>query len=178
MSASTALVRPVGPDDYDAVAAIYAYYVTETVITFDETPPSADDWRRRSETLHAAGMPFLVVEVGGEIAGYGYASQWRPKPAYRHSAENSIYLAPDRTGAGLGSLLLGAVLDGCTAAGVRQVVAVIAEGGDASVALHRRYGFVEAGRLRSVGFKHGRWVDTLLYQRDLGDRSASPPTPV
>ncbi|RKR88681.1 phosphinothricin acetyltransferase [Micromonospora pisi] len=174
MAASTALVRPAGSDDYDAVAAIYAYYVTETVITFDETSPSAADWRRRGEALHAAGMPFLVVEVGGEVAGFGYASQWRPKPAYRHSAENSVYLAPDRTGGGLGSLLVAAVLDGCVAAGVRQVVAVIAEGGDASVALHRRYGFVEAGRLRSVGFKHGRWIDTLLYQLDLGDRTASP----
>ncbi|MEV4630739.1 N-acetyltransferase family protein [Micromonospora sp. NPDC049523] len=164
----TRLVRSVEPEDLDEVVRIYAHYVTESVATFDESPPTAGDWRQKAQTLRAAGLPFLVVEVGGELAGFGYASQWRPKPAYRHSAENTIYLAPDRTGVGLGSLLLGAVLDGCVAAGVRQVIAVIADtGSDASAALHRRHGFTEVGRLRSVGFKHGRWIDTMLFQRDL-----------
>ncbi|WP_326562451.1 GNAT family N-acetyltransferase [Micromonospora sp. NBC_01796] len=164
----TRVVRPVEPGDLDEVAGIYAHYVTGSVATFDETPPTPADWRQKAQTLRGAGLPFLVVEVGGELAGFGYASQWRPKPAYRHSAENTIYLAPGRTGAGLGSLLLGAVLDGCAAAGVRQVIAVIADtGSDASAALHRRHGFVEVGRLRSVGFKHGRWIDTTIFQRDL-----------
>ena len=168
MPGSTALVRDGGPDDLEVVAGIYAHYVTESVATFDETPPTVADWRRKTETIRVAGLPFLVVEVGGQVAGFGYASQWRPKPAYRYSVEDTIYLAPDRTGGGLGSLLLGTVLDRCVAAGVRQVVAVIADtGSDASAALHRRHGFTEVGRLRSVGYKHGRWIDTLLLQRDL-----------
>jgi phosphinothricin acetyltransferase len=168
MVSSLAQVRPIGPDDVAAVTDIYAHYVTETVATFDETPPGATFWAEKAETLRLAGLPFLVVELAGQVAGFGYASPWRPKPAYRHSVENTIYLAPDQTGKGLGSLLLGAVLDGCVAAGVRQVVAVIADtGSDASAALHRRYGFVEVGRLRSVGFKHDRWIDTLILQRDL-----------
>lgn len=177
MPGTTARVRPTTPEDCDAIAEIYAHYVTQTVVTFDEVPPTVADWRDKAETLRAAGLPFLVVEVAGEVAGFGYASQFRPKPAYRHSVENSIYLAPDRTGRGLGSLLLRALLDGCVAAGKRQVVAMITEGGDASVALHRRHGFVEAGRLRSVGFKHGRWIDTLLLQRDLLADPADPATP-
>ncbi|WP_329104641.1 GNAT family N-acetyltransferase [Micromonospora sp. NBC_01699] len=164
----TRAVRPVEPADLDEVARIYAHYVTESVATFDEVPLTVTDWGRKAETLRAAGLPFLVVEVRGRVAGFGYAAQWRPKPAYRHSVENTIYLAPDSTGGGLGSLLLGAVLDECAAVGVRQVVAVIADtGSDASAALHRRHGFTEVGRLRSVGFKHGRWIDTVLFQRDL-----------
>ncbi|MFK3984631.1 GNAT family N-acetyltransferase [Micromonospora sp. NPDC050397] len=167
MPGTAVLVRPITPEDCDAVAEIYAHYVTETVVTFDEVAPSVTDWRHRAEALRAAGLPFLVVEAAGEVAGFGYASQFRPKPAYRHSVEDTVYLAPDRTGRGLGSLLLRAVLDGCVAAGKRQVVAMITEGGEPSIALHRRHGFVEVGRLRSVGFKHDRWIDTLMFQRDL-----------
>lgn len=101
--------------------------------------------------------------------GYACAAPWRPKPAYRHTAEDSIYLAPDRTGQGLGSALLRPLSAACARAGVRELIAVIADdtGGDASVALHRRHGFTEAGRLAAVGYKHGRWIDTLLMQRTL-----------
>jgi phosphinothricin acetyltransferase len=161
-------IRPAGPDDLAAVAAIYAHYVTGSVATFDETPPSADDWRRRLDDLGARGLPFLVAVAEGRIAGYAYAGPWRPKPAYRHTVEDSVYLAPECSGRGFGSALLRSVLDGCARAGMRQVVAVIADtGSDASAALHRRLGFTEAGRLAAVGFKHGRWVDTLLMQYTL-----------
>jgi phosphinothricin acetyltransferase len=134
------------------------------------------DWRRRREDLAALGLPFLVVEVDGEVVGYAYAGPWRPKPAYRHSVEDSVYLAPGWTGKGLGRELLDALLAECQSAGVRQIIAVIADsadGGDgaASVALHRAFGFTHAGRLRGVGHKHGRWLDTILMQRDLGERS-------
>jgi phosphinothricin acetyltransferase len=161
-------IRPAGPDDLDAVAAVYAHYVTGSVATFDETPPSADDWRRRLDDLGTRGLPFLVAVAEGRIAGYAYAGPWRPKPAYRHTVEDSVYLAPEYSGRGFGSALLRSVLDGCARAGMRQVVAVIADtGSDASAALHRRLGFTEAGRLAAVGFKHGRWVDTLLMQYTL-----------
>jgi phosphinothricin acetyltransferase len=105
---------------------------------------------------------------GGSTTGYAYAAPWRPKPAYRHTVEDSVYLAPDRTGRGLGRRLLDALLTRCAQAGVRQVVAVIADTGDgASVALHRSFGFADVGRLTGVGRKHGRWVDTVLMQCDL-----------
>ncbi|WP_214414114.1 GNAT family N-acetyltransferase [Sphaerisporangium fuscum] len=163
-----ATIRPARRDDLTAVAEIYAHYVAGTVITFEETPPTVADWGQRLDDLTRRGLPFLVAETAGEVAGYAYAGPWRPKPAYRYTVEDSIYLAPGRTGQGLGGALLEALLAGATAAGARQMIAVIADtGSDASAALHRRFGFSEAGRLADVGFKHDRWVDTLLMQRAL-----------
>lgn len=168
MTAIDATILPAVPGNLAAVAEIYAYYVTETVITFDQTPPAVADWRRRLDDLVDRGLPFLVAEVAGEVAGYAYAGQWRPKPAYRYTVEDSIYLAPDRTGRGLGGALLDPLLTGCARAGMREVIAVIADtGSDASAALHRRFGFTDAGRLVRVGHKHGRAVDTVLMQRTL-----------
>ncbi|QKV93133.1 N-acetyltransferase family protein [Streptomyces sp. NA02950] len=182
MVESAPVIRDATPSDLETVAAIYAHYVTETVATFDETPPTPADWARRLAELTERGLPFLVAETGtgtgigsgagsgagGGIAGYAYAGPFRPKPAYRHTVEDSIYLAPGRTGAGLGRALLEPLLDRCARAGVRQVVAVIADSGDeASAALHRRFGFTAAGRLAAVGHKHGRWIDTVMMQRDL-----------
>jgi phosphinothricin acetyltransferase len=161
-------IRPATPDDLDPVAAIYAHYVTGTVITFDERPPPVDHWRERLDDLTGRGLPFLVAEVGTEIVGYAYAAPWRPKPAYRYAVEDTVYLAPGWTGRGLGRALLSGLLDGCAAGGIRQVVAVIADsGGGASVGLHAALGFTTVGRLVGVGFKHGRWVDTVLMQRGL-----------
>jgi len=103
------------------------------------------------------------------VCGYAYATPWRPKPAYRYTVEDTVYISPAHTGRGLGRALLAALLTGCEQAGARQVIAVIADtGSDASAALHRRLGFTPAGRLRRVGYKHGRWIDTLLMQRELG----------
>ncbi|MFJ4635642.1 GNAT family N-acetyltransferase [Streptomyces hygroscopicus] len=169
---AAAVIRDATHADLGAIAAIFGHYVTQTVATFEEIPPTADDWEHRLVELTGRGLPFLVAEVPGDdgltVAGYAYAGPWRPKPAYRHTVEDSIYLAPGRTGAGLGAALLGTLLTRCATAGVRQVVAVIADtGSDASVALHRRFGFTPAGRLAGVGHKHGRWIDTHLMQRDL-----------
>ncbi|MFG1617138.1 GNAT family N-acetyltransferase [Nonomuraea wenchangensis] len=168
MTHSDAVIRPAVPADLAAVTAINAHYVANTVITFEETPPTVADWQARLADLTARGFPFLVAEVGGEVAGYAYAGPWRPKPAYRHTVEDSIYLAPGHSGRGLGGALLGALIDGATAAGLRRMIAVIADAGDdRSIALHRRHGFTEAGRLTEVGFKLGRWVDTTLMERPL-----------
>jgi len=110
----------------------------------------------------------VLAETGGSVCGYAYASPWRPKPGYRHTVEDSVFLSPGCTGRGIGSALLGSLLAGCAAAGARQVIAVIADtGSDASAALHRRFGFTQAGLLSGVGRKHGRWIDTVLMQKGL-----------
>jgi L-amino acid N-acyltransferase YncA len=163
-----AVVRTAVPADADEVADIFAHYVVTSVATFEEVAPSAADWRGRLEDLAGRNLPFLVADADGSVCGFAYASPWRPKPAYRHTVEDTVYLSPGHTGRGIGSDLLGALLDGCAAAGARQVIAVIADtGSDASAALHRRFGFTQAGRLSGVGRKHGRWIDTLLMQKDL-----------
>ncbi|HEU5161088.1 MAG TPA: GNAT family N-acetyltransferase [Streptosporangiaceae bacterium] len=174
MPPADALIRAARRDDMAAVAAVFAHYVSDTVVTFEEIAPTVADWRRRLTELTERGLPFLVAEIGGEVVGFAFAGPWRGKPAYRYSVEDSVYLAPGWTGKGLGRALLDALLARCRAAGVRQVIAVIAAGPDggerdeaASAALHRAFGFAEAGRLRGVGRKHGRWLDTILMQRDL-----------
>lgn len=161
-------IRPATPDDASALAAIYAHYVEHSVATFDLEAPDEAFWTAKLADLTAAGWPFLVAEDDGAVAGFAYVAPWRVKPAYRQTVEDTIYLAPGRTGRGIGRALMGALLEAARAAGVRQVIAVVADGGDpSSVRLHEAFGFVEAGRLRGVGFKHGRWLDTVLLQADL-----------
>jgi len=165
---TNAVIRPAAAADLDRVAGIFAHYVTTSTVTFEDIPPTVADWQHRLDDLARLGLPFLVARTGGDVAGYAYACPWRSKPAYRHTVEDSVYLAPDMTGQGLGRGLLTALLDQCADAGVRQVVAVIADGGsDASIALHRSAGFSHVGRLTAVGHKHGRWIDTVLMQRGL-----------
>ncbi|NUW37175.1 N-acetyltransferase family protein [Nonomuraea sp. SMC257] len=160
--------RPPAESDLPAVAAIYAYYVDKSVATFDEIPPGVEDWQAKAAAITGAGLPFLVTEEDGEVTGFAYAGPFRPKPAYRHTAEVTIYLAPGATGRGLGRLLLGALIERAARAGTRQLVAVVADSGDpASLRLHAAFGFEQAGRLRGVGYKHGRWIDTILLQRAL-----------
>ena len=177
------VVRAAVPADAEPVAAIFAHYVATSVATFEEVAPTAADWRRRLGELAARNLPFLVAEAGvpggggpgdgvggggGVVCGFAYASPWRPKAAYRHTVEDTVYLSPGCTGRGIGSALLGTLLAGCAAAGARQVIAVIADtGSDASAALHRRFGFTQAGLLSGVGRKHGLWIDTLLMQKEL-----------
>lgn len=155
--------------DLPAIAEIYAGYVRTSTATFELAPPDLPEWSRRFTAITEAGLPFLVSEVDGRVAGYAYCSPWKTRPAYRRTAENSIYVDPSATGHGLGGLLLDALLDRCRAAGIREVIAVIAdpERNPASPALHRRRGFADVGVLRGVGYKLDRWLDTLLLQKSL-----------
>ena len=164
------VVRPAEARDLPAVARILEPYATRTAVTFDEEPPSLDAWSARFADLAARGLPFLVAELDGEVVGYAYASPWRPKSAYRYTVEDSIYLAAEAQGRGVGTRLLSALLDACSLAGVRQVVAVVADdpASAGSLPLHQRFGFEVAGMLRDVGVKHGRSVSTMLLQRSLG----------
>ena len=170
MAAADVVIGPATPADLAGVAGIFAHYVTGSLVTFEETPPAVADWQHRLDDLAGLGLPFLVARAGQEVAGYAYAGPWRRQPAYRHTVEDSVYLAAGRTGQGLGRRLLGELLTRCADAGLRQVVAVIADAGadsEASIALHRSFGFTHAGRLVGVGRKHGRLIDTVLLQRDL-----------
>jgi L-amino acid N-acyltransferase YncA len=162
-------VRPARAADLEPIAAIYAHYVLHSVATFETEPPGVADWALKLDGIRGANLPFLVAETGGVIGGYCYATPWRARAAYQHTAEDSVYIAPDQTGRGLGAALLGGLLDACAAGGrIRQVIAVIADSGsDASQRLHARFGFTQAGLLTAVGHKHGRWIDTILMQRAL-----------
>lgn len=162
------MLRDAVTDDLPVIAEIYAHYVTTSVATFEYEPPEDAEWLRRYRSIVDLGLPFLVAEHEGRVAGYAYCGSWKTRPAYRRTVEDSIYLAPWATGKGLGGALLDGLLTRCVAAGVREVIAVITDSGSpASAALHLKHGFVEAGRLRGVGFKHDRWLDTVLYQRSL-----------
>ena len=161
-------IRPARHSDLPAVGAIYAHYVTGTAVTFELDPPDQQAWSHRFRAAAEQGLPFLVAELEGEVGGYAYCTPWKPRPAYRGTVEDSIYVAPWASRRGLGTALLGALLSTCSAARVREVIAVIVDTGDpASAELHRRHNFVLAGRLTGVGFKHGRRLDTLLFQRSL-----------
>lgn len=178
-------IRPAVPADMADVARIFAHYVTTSTATFELTPPTAEAWAEKLAAIAAAGWPFLVVtgdtvpsdgvpsdgvtgDVPEAVVGFAYVSAWRPRPAYAQTVEDTIYLAPDAVGRGLGARLLARLLDDAAAAGAREVVAVIADADStASLALHRRAGFAEAGRLERVGHKFDRWLGTTLLQRSL-----------
>lgn len=168
-------IRPSTPADMADVARIFAHYVTTSTATFELTPPTAEAWTEKLAAIAGAGWPFLVVtddDVTGDapevVVGFAYVSAWRPRPAYDQTVEDTIYLAPDAVGRGLGARLLARLLDDAAAAGAREVVAVIADADSpASLALHRRAGFTEAGRLERVGHKFDRWLGTTLLQRSL-----------
>jgi L-amino acid N-acyltransferase YncA len=176
-SASTLLrIRDANETDMDAVRAIYAHYVLHGLATFEEEPPAANELNARREGVIAAGLPYLVAERDGHILGYCYATAYRPRPAYRNTIEDSVYVAEGYGGRGIGAALLGTLIERCEAGPWRQMLAVIGNSGnEGSIALHRRLGFETVGTLQSVGFKLGRWVDTVLMQRSLGQGDRTPP---
>ena len=170
------LVRPSADADIPALAAIYAHAVIHGTASFELEPPSEAEMARRRAALLAGGYPYLVAEVGGGVAGYAYAGAYRTRPAYQTTVEDSIYVAPSRQGLGVGSALLRALIESCKAGGFRQMVAVI--GDSASIGsrkLHAAHGFRLVGILQAVGCKHGRWLDSVLMQRALGEGAARPP---
>jgi L-amino acid N-acyltransferase YncA len=162
-------VRPCEEEDIPSVTRIYAHHVLHGLASFEVEPPSESDMRQRRRDVVGKGFPYLVAEYAGEIVGYTYASPYRLRPAYRYTAENSVYLHPEWTGKGIGGELLSALLAQCEARGLRQIVAVIGDSANsASIRLHLRLGFIMVGTIRSAGYKFGRWVDSVLMQRALG----------
>lgn len=163
------LVRDAHEADMAGVQDIYRHYVLNGLATFEEVPPSTGEIASRRAAVITAGLPYLVAEVDGRVAGYSYATSYRPRPAYRHTIEDSVYVADGLRGRGIGAALLQALIARCEAGHWRQMLAVIGNSENVgSIALHRKAGFQHAGTLRSVGFKLGQWVDTVLMQRALG----------
>jgi phosphinothricin acetyltransferase len=164
------IIRNVRDDDAEAIAAIYAHHVLHGTASFDLEPPPTASIAAKIAWITGAGWPFLLADSGGEVAGYAYLTQFRDRAAYRFTAEDSIYVHPERLGRGVGRALLEALIARAPGSGFRTIVAVIGGGEPASVALHRAFGFAQAGRLESVGWKHERWLDSVYMQRSLTDR--------
>ncbi|QGF23751.1 GNAT family N-acetyltransferase [Raineyella fluvialis] len=170
------IVRDAVPADAAACAAIYAPYVRDTTITFEETPPSVEEMAGRMARA-ARQWAWLVAEVDGEVLGYAYAGRFKERVAFRWSSETSIYLAPDARGKGLGRVLYTALLDRLTERGYRRAVAVITQPNETSMAMHRSFGFTQVGLLPSIGFKHGAWRDVAWLVRSLGEGPVPGLTP-
>ena len=176
MPASLLLIRPSTPADIPAIAAIYAWNVRHGTGTFELDPPDEAETARRRDDVLAKGLPWLVAERDGQVLGYAYANQFRPRPAYRFCLEDSIYLAADAQGQGVGRLLLAELLSQAEARGARQMLAVIGDSANTgSIGVHRRLGFEQTGVLRSSGWKFGRWLDVVVMQRALGDGDSRGP---
>ncbi len=171
-----ATLHPSTDADVPAIAAIYAHHVRTSLASFEIVPPTEEEIARRRLEVLKRRLPFLVAEIAGTVVGYAYAGPYRLRPAYRATLEDSIYVHPDHARQGIGRLLLQALIAGCEAKGYRQMIAVIGDSGNApSIGLHRAFGFEHAGILRSVGFKFGRWVDSVLMQRSLGPGDTALP---
>ncbi len=159
-----------------AVTAIYAQAVLEGTATFELDPPDIAEMTRRFRTLKDAGFPYFVAEADGRVVGYAYAGPYRPRPAYRFTVENSVYLDPAAHRRGIGTALMRPLINACTSAGRRQMIAVIGDSANAgSIALHRALGFEMIGTHPNVGFKFGRWLDTVMMQLALGDGASTKP---
>ena len=169
-------IRPARPGDIPAIAAIYQEAVRTGTASWELEPPTEAEMLKRFEAITGGGYPYLVAEMGGNLAGYAYASAYRPRLAYRYTVENSIYIDPARQGQGIGKRLLQALIDDCARRGFRQMVAVIGDSDNVgSRKLHAALGFRLIGVAPSLGYKFGRWLEQVLMQRPLGEGDASAP---
>lgn len=169
-------LRPSSAQDIPAITAIYAHHVLHSTGTFETTPPTEEEMSARRADVLAKGLPWLVAEQQARVVGFAYCQWFKPRPAYRYSAEDSIYLHPDATGQKIGGRLLAALMHQAEAAGVRKLIAVIGDSANAgSIGAHRAAGFHQAGLIRSCGWKFGRWLDIVLMDKALGDGDHSAP---
>ena len=172
-------IRASRDADVATITAIYAHHVLHGTGTFETEPPSATDMAARRADVLGKGLPYLVAEHDGQVLGFAYCNWFKPRPAYRYSAEDSVYILDSARGQGLGHLLLSALCEAAQAAGVRKMLAVVGDSANAgSIGLHRACGFNHAGTLRSVGWKFGTWLDVVLMEKPLGEGDASPPEAV
>lgn len=173
---SPPIIRAARIDDLAEIQAIYGHFVRESVASFELVPPDVAEMRRRFEDITRRGFPFFVAEIDGKVGGFAYANTYRSRAAYDYTVEDSVYVSPTYLRRGIGRALLTSLIDACTEAGFRRMVAVIGDSAnDASIRLHRLLGFTDAGVLPSAGFKFGRWVDSVRMQRPLGEGDSTPP---
>ncbi|MQB45359.1 GNAT family N-acetyltransferase [Rhizobium sp. ICMP 5592] len=171
-------LRQAAPNDLPQITTIYRDAVLNGTASYELVPPDEAEMASRFQAIRNKGYPYIVAEdKGGKVLGYAYASAFRTRPAYRWMVEDSIYLAPEARGRGLGKLLLAKLVEECEALGFRQMIAVIGGAAPASIALHRAAGFTETGLLKGTGYKHGRWLDTMLMQKTLGEGTETDPDP-
>ena len=170
------LVRDANETDMSAVAGIYAQHVLHGLASFEEVPPSLDEMKSRRHGVLRLGLPYLVAELNGRVVGYSYATFYRARPAYRYTVEDSVYVEDGLQGRGIGTALLTELIARCEEGPWRQMLAVIGDSANTgSIALHRRLGFTPCGTLAAVGFKFGRWVDSVFMQRALGPGDSQKP---
>jgi L-amino acid N-acyltransferase YncA len=173
---STPTVRRAREADVAAITAIYRPAVLSGTASFELVPPEAAEMLRRFKAITEAGYPYFVAEVDGRVAGYAYANAYRTRPAYRFTVENSVYIAPDMQGKGIGRALLRTLIDTCTARGFRLMIAIVGDSRQyASITLHRNLGFTFCGTIHSVGYKFGRWLDSVIMELPLGEGDTAPP---
>jgi phosphinothricin acetyltransferase len=170
-------IRPARATDIPVITRIYAEAVEYGTASFELTPPDESEMRRRMQRLLADNFPYLAAEIAGTVCGYAYAGPYRARPAYRWTVEDSVYIAPDMYRRGVGHALLKALIKASEASGFRQMIAVIGDSTKqaSSVGLHKALGFRHVGVLQDVGFKHSRWLDSVLMQRALGDGASTGP---
>lgn len=169
-------VRDAAAEDLASIQAIYAHHVNHGLASFEEVPPDIAEISRRRDVARGHDLPYLVAEKDGVVQGFAYASLFRGRPAYRFTVEDSVYIAPDALGTGTGSALLSVLIERCSERGFRQMVAVIGDSANqASIGLHAKHGFVQTGSMPAVGFKFGRWVDSVSMQRSLGPGDTTLP---
>jgi L-amino acid N-acyltransferase YncA len=175
MGAASVIVRDSVDADFPTIQTIYAQAVLHGLGSFEESPPTLGELLKRRAEVVKFGIPYLTAELGGQVAGYSYASPFRPRAAYRYTLENSVYVAEGMQGNGIGQALLSALIARCEAGPWRQMIAVIGDSDNTgSIALHRKLGFRHVGTLDATGFKFGHWVDTVLMQRALGPGCETP----
>ena len=170
-------LRPATPADIAAITAIYRPAVLTGTASFELEPPGVDEMLRRFRAITEAGYPYVVAELDGRVAGYAYVNAYRTRPGYRFAVENSVYIAPDAQGKGIGRALLDRLITTCRDDGFRLMIAVIGDSANfASISLHRRAGFRFCGTIHSVGYKFGRWLDSVIMELPLGEGDTSAPT--
>ncbi len=171
-------LRDARPGDGAGLQRIYGHHVLHGFGSFEESPPDIAEMERRCAAVQEHGLPYIVAEAGGQLLGFAYAGRYRPRSGYRFTVEDSVYVEPEAMGRGLGSKLLAEVVARAEAAGMRQMIAVIGDSANiGSIHLHERFGFSRAGLFAAVGWKGGRWLDSVLMQRALGEGRATVPEP-
>lgn len=171
------IIRPSNDADVEAMLAIYVHYINRGIGDYEPEDPDRDDIKRRRKNMLNKRLPHVAAELDGVVVGYAYAVPFRKRPAYRYAVKHSIYVHHDHMSAGIGRRLMAFLIDACAAAGFRQMIGYVDAANDRSLRLHDSFGFTRAGYLPSIGYKFGRWTDSVLVMRSVGEGSSTPPAP-